>query len=280
MENKKFLQIQMYCCIFWKSNDFNKKSVNIVLSPGQIKKYDLVPLFQENGVKLAILFGSTLESETPGDGDIAVLFNNYSFYTYLDTYEGLCTLLKTRNIDLVVLNRSNAAIKLEAYIKGILLFEADGETFTEAIAQSLFEHEEYRFFKREYLSNFRQRNKDGLSMFERRLNRERIETYLSRLDEAVAELRNLINRISSFEDFKGNVDVRELCVHHLRIALECVLDVCRHFLAVKGVSLADIDTTNFIELSGEKELIPYEFVRKIRGITGMRNAPSSMFIGD
>jgi len=175
---------------------------------------------------------------------------------HIDTYEGLCRLLKTRNIDLVVLNRANAAIELEAFLKGTLLFEADGETLIDSTAQCLFEYEDYRHFKREYLINFEQRNIEGMSMSERRLNRERVEAYLSKLDEAVAELGKLTGRVSSFEDFKGNVDVRELCMHSLRIAPECVLDICRHFLAVKGVSLTDIDTTNLIELSGEKGLIP------------------------
>ena len=238
----------------------------------QIKKDSLAPLFKRNGVKLALLFGSTLESTTPGDLDIAVLFENYSFDAYLNTHEGLCQLLKTRNIDLVVLNRTNAIIKLEAFLKGILLFEADGENLTDSIVQSLFEYEDYRHFKREYLAEFQQRRIEGISMAERKLNREKVETYLSKLDEAVAELRKLIARVSSFEDFKSNVDLRELCVHYLRIALECVLGVCRHFLAVKGVSLTDIDTTNLIELSGEKGLIPYDFARRIRGMTGMRNA--------
>ena len=68
------------------------------------------------------------------------------------------------------------------------------------------------------------------------------------------------------------MDTRELCVHHLRIALESVLDVCRHFLAVKGVSLAELDTTNLIELAGEKGLLEPSFARKIRGMAGMRNA--------
>jgi len=238
----------------------------------QIKKDSLAPLFKRNGVKLALLFGSTLESTTPGDLDIAVLFENYSFNAYLNTYEGLCQLLKTRNIDLVVLNRTNAIIKLEAFLKGILLFEADGENLTDSIVQSLFEYEDYRHFKREYLAEFQQRRIEGISMAERKLNREKVETYLSKLDEAVAELRRLIGKVSSFEDFKSNVDLRELCVHYLRIALECVLGVCRHFLAVKGVSLTDIDTTNLIELSGEKGLIPYDFARRIRGMAGMRNA--------
>ena len=43
------------------------------------KKDRLAHLFGENGVSLALLFGSVLESDTPRDVDIAVCFKDYSF---------------------------------------------------------------------------------------------------------------------------------------------------------------------------------------------------------
>ncbi|MFQ6119528.1 MAG: HepT-like ribonuclease domain-containing protein [Methanosarcinales archaeon] len=228
--------------------------------------------FEKNGIELAFIFGSILESKSHRDVDIAVLFKNYSFKVYLETYEALHKLLKVNNIDLVVLNRTNAAIKLEAILKGVLLFAENKEGLLNFIADTFFEYEDYRHFKNEYTFNFHKRSLEGLSMSERKLNRERIETYLSKLDEAVGKLTRLRKSFSSYEDFKSKVDTRELCVHYLRIALESVLDVCRHFLAVKGVSITEIDTTSIIELSGEKGLIPYEFSKKIRGMAGMRNA--------
>jgi uncharacterized protein YutE (UPF0331/DUF86 family) len=79
-------------------------------------------------------------------------------------------------------------------------------------------------------------------------------------------------RFASFEAFMADVDTRELCVHYLRITLESVLDVCRHFLAVVGVSLAELDTTNLIELAGEKGLLDPAFARQIRGMAGIRKA--------
>ncbi|HIC94036.1 MAG TPA: DUF86 domain-containing protein, partial [Anaerolineae bacterium] len=91
-------------------------------------------------------------------------------------------------------------------------------------------------------------------------------------DEAVGHLRRLGKRFDSFEAFQADVDTRELCVHYLRIALESVLDICRHFLAVKGVRLAELDTTNLIELAGEKGLLEPSFAHKIRDMAGMRNA--------
>lgn len=106
----------------------------------------------------------------------------------------------------------------------------------------------------------------------KRVDPERVAGYLSALDEAVAHLQRLQGRFTSFEEFRSEVDTRELCVHYLRIALESVLDICRHFLAVVGVSLAEPDTTNLIELAGEKGLLGPAFARRIRGMAGMRNA--------
>ena len=63
-----------------------------------------------------------------------------------------------------------------------------------------------------------------------------------------------------------------MCVHYLRIALESALDICRHFLAVVGVSLAALETTNLIELAGDKGLLESSFAQRIRGMAGMRNA--------
>ncbi len=236
-----------------------------------LKKRETSLLLEENGVVLAVLFGSIINSANPRDVDIAVLFKDYRFDTYLNTYEKLKKLVPTKDLDLVVLNLSNARIKLEALLKGVLLF-ADEKSLPHVLVDMLFEYDDYSYFRNEFALYFKQRSLEGLSMAERKLGKERIETYLSRLDEAVAQLSRLRKRFSSFEDFKGDIDTRELCVHYLRIALESVLDVCRHFLAVKGVSLTEIDTFNLIELSGEKGLIDYGFASKIKGMAGMRNA--------
>jgi uncharacterized protein YutE (UPF0331/DUF86 family)/predicted nucleotidyltransferase len=232
--------------------------------------------FKGMGVRLAFLFGSVLGGgPTPArDVDIAVLFAHYSFADYLALKERLSEVLgvKADELDLVVLDRANPRLKLEALLKGAPLFIADAKALDEFSLEALFEYDEYRRFKREYLDRLGERLKEGLSMAERKLDRERVEGYLSKLDEAVERLVALRKRFSSFQEFEGDIDTRELCVHYLRIALECVLDVCRHFLAVKGVSLSEIDTTNLIELAGEKGLIERDFARRIRGMAGMRNA--------
>jgi len=237
----------------------------------------MAEVFKGAGVQFALLFGSVLNGDRSSparDIDIAVHFDQYRFEAYLTLLEQLAKMLKVNAdaLDLVILNRANPRLKLEARLKGVPLFVAEDRALDDFTADALFEYEDYRRFKREYIAHLRKRAKEGLSMAERELERERVEGYLSKLDEAVERLAVLRKRFSSFEEFERDIDTRELCVHYLRIALECVLDVCRHFLAVKGVSLSEIDATNLIELTGEKGLIDSGFAQRIRGMAGMRNA--------
>lgn len=230
--------------------------------------------FRRHGIQLAFVFGSAVDGGTqpPKDLDVAVLFAHYSFPRYLGALDELQLRLNRRNVDLVVLNRSSPALKMEALIKGVLVYSKDTRAFADFAVNTCSEFEDYLFFKREYQMFWRKRLREGLLVAEKRLNQERIETYLSQVEQAVQRLQELNERFSSFEEFERDPDTRDLCIHHLRIALESVLDVCRHFLAVKGVALNEYDTTSLITLAGEKGLLDRQFAQQIKGMAGMRNA--------
>jgi uncharacterized protein YutE (UPF0331/DUF86 family)/predicted nucleotidyltransferase len=232
----------------------------------------LASALARDGVRLAYLFGSILQDSHARDVDVAVLFGDYSFEQYLETLELTCRTLETRRVDVVVLNRANVPLKLRALLEGKRVFTATPSVPIDVVMETLFEYDDYRWFMAEYRLRLSRRCEEGLSMAERRVDRERVEGLLSTLDEAVADLRRLRGRFASFEQFHSAVDTRELCVHYLRIALEAVLNICRHFLAVAGVSLTELDTTNLIELAGEKGLLEPTFAHRIRGMAGMRNA--------
>jgi uncharacterized protein YutE (UPF0331/DUF86 family)/predicted nucleotidyltransferase len=232
------------------------------------------PFFRRHGIQSAFVFGSAVEGgiRSPKDLDVAVLFAHYSFGRYLGALDELQLLLNRREVDLVVLNRSSPALKMEALIKGVLIYSADARAFADFAVNTCFVFEDYLFFKREYQMFWRKRLREGLLVAEKRLNPERMETYLSQVEQAVLRLQELNERFSSFEEFERDPDTRDLCVHHLRIALESVLDVCRYFLAVKGVALNEYDTTSLIALVSEKGLLDRQFARQIKGMAGMRNA--------
>lgn len=225
-----------------------------------------------DGVRLAYVFGSLLEGASARDIDLGIWFEEYSFTDYLRTLEVASRILGTGRVDVVVLNRANPRLKLRALLEGRLLFAATSTAPAEVVADVMWEYDDYRWFMAEYREHLDRRCREGLSVAERRMDPERVEGYLSALDAAVAQLGRLRQRCSTFEAFRSDVDTRELSVHYLRIALESVLDVCRHFLATVGVSLSELDTTNLIELAGDKGLLDPAFASRIRGMAGMRNA--------
>lgn len=225
-----------------------------------------------DGVRLAYVFGSALEQPQARDVDVAVWFREYSFDRYLEILERAQRALETPHVDLVVLNRANAPLKLRALLEGKLVVAETPMVPVEVLAEALFEYDDYRRFIAEYRHCFARRSREGLSAVERKVDRDRVESYLSSLDAAVAQLRRLRERFQSYEEFQADVDTRELCVHYLRISLEAVLDVCRHFLAVVGLSLSELNTTTLIDLAGEKGLLEPTFAHRIRGMAGMRNA--------
>ncbi|OAT87084.1 type VII toxin-antitoxin system HepT family RNase toxin [Desulfotomaculum copahuensis] len=230
--------------------------------------------YHHYGIVLSFIFGSTIEKSAlpPADLDVAVLFSQYDFQSYLQAGEDLGRQLNRRDLDLVVLNLCSPALKMDVLTGGFLHYSKDDETFARFAVDTFFDYEEYLYFKREYQIRWRKRTREGLLVATRQLHRERVETCLSQLDQAVQRLKDLSKRFSSFEEFTLDLDTRELCVHHLRIALESVLDICRHFLAVKGVALNEFDTTALIELAGEKGLLDRHFAHRIKGMAGMRNA--------
>jgi predicted nucleotidyltransferase len=117
-------------------------------------------VFQDDGIRLAMLFGSAVTSRTPRDVDVSVLFDSYHFDHYLTLRESLCQMLGTQQVDLVVLNRANAALKLSALVDGELLYARAPTELEGAIAQAVFEYEDYLRFKAEYKIQFERRSQD------------------------------------------------------------------------------------------------------------------------
>ena len=164
--------------------------------------------YERHGIELAFLFGSAAD-EPPAaarDLDVAVLFSDYYFQRYLKTFAELSALVKRRDVDLVVLNLCNPALKMEVLTNGILLYRKDEVSFTEFAVDTFFAYEDYLYFKNEYNTCWRERVREGLLVAGRQLNRERIETCLSQMDQAVQRLKDLRRRFLSYEEFTLDLD--------------------------------------------------------------------------
>lgn len=246
-----------------------------IFLPGEVLSHaeDLTRIFEAHGIQAALLFGSlAAETGEGGDLDLAVQFRDEALDDQAALYEALRRLFRADNIDIVCLDRAPFLLRKRALLAGNVLHEQVPGHIQQMIEEVLFAQADFRYAAGILEEHLTARLRGGLSVSERRLDRQRITAYLSQLDVSVRKLAALSHGFASFEDFIGREDPRDLAIHHLRIALECVLDICRHFLAVKGVSLQELDTTNLIELAGSKGLLAPAFAQSIRGMAGVRNA--------
>ncbi len=99
-----------------------------------------------------------------------------------------------------------------------------------------------------------------------KLNIEKIDTFIDNINRALDEIKFNLENISDFTAFKEIKQSREPGVHYLRIALEGVLDIARHIIAVKGFGLPDMEKQNLIDVLGINNIIPADFAKKISGM--------------
>lgn len=236
----------------------------------------IIDIFHSHGVTLAFVFGSILNSESSSDVDIGIFFKvkRKSFLDlYTDIYLDLCSVFKADNIDLAILNETGPAFRFEVVTRGKVIYYTDPDELAAFLEQTFFDFMDTMIFRKEAHQELLQSVREGL-MKERRISVQRVDTFLKNLKEALNDLRRLIATTESAKEFQSDEkkDMRNLCIHHLRIALESILDISRHIIAVKGFGIADLETENIIDILGKNGVIPYEFSLKIRGMAGMRNA--------
>jgi len=235
----------------------------------------LSEIFRKHEVSFAFLFGTVLYDGSSNDLDIGVFFmekKKSSIELYSDLYFDLCSIFKADNIDIAILNDTGPAFRFEVISKGNPIYYIDSNELTSFYEAVLFEYEDTSVFRKESHNELMESVREGL-MKERKINIQRVDTFLKNLKEAITEIQRFISQVKNIEEFisPAQKDLRNLSVHHLRIALELVLDISRHIIAVKGFGIADLETENIIDILGKNGVIPYEFSKKIRGMAGMKN---------
>ncbi|MEM7827066.1 MAG: HepT-like ribonuclease domain-containing protein [Candidatus Aenigmatarchaeota archaeon] len=255
---------------------------DLCFHPRQISKIevekslpDIIDILKRHNISLAYLFGSILFEDTKApDLDIAIYIKHpikNIFDYYNDVYFDICDIFKADNIDLVILNNVSPLFRYDVIKTGRLIYYQTEEVIAEFIVDTLFKYEDIKPFNEEYRKELHKRAKEGLLMAERKINKEKIYGFIDNMNRSLDEIKsNLGDR--DFIAFKEAKNIRELCVHYLRIALESVLDICRHIIAVKGLGIPDMEKENLIDVMGSNNIIPPGFAKKIRGMQGMRNA--------
>ena len=95
-----------------------------------------------------------------------------------------------------------------------------------------------------------------------------IENKLGDLAKNVSILQELKN--ISIHDLKKSPRDQWSIFYGLQISIQIVIDIGNHILAELKESKIE-DYADIIDKLGEKQVIPEDFARSIRGITGLRN---------
>lgn len=100
------------------------------------------------------------------------------------------------------------------------------------------------------------------------LNRELIYNRIDLIKRSLARLKKLA--ALSREQFLADADNFAIAEHHLRRALESLLDIGRHIMAKQGLG-HPTDYRSILLTLGREKIIPPEFAEKIKGMAGYRN---------
>lgn len=91
---------------------------------------------------------------------------------------------------------------------------------------------------------------------------------LQALEEYTNELLSLANL--SLEDLQQNTKDRWAVERGLLLAIECILDIGSHIIAEEKLGRPK-DYTEVIDILGKRDVIPLDFAKEIREISGFRN---------
>lgn len=88
---------------------------------------------------------------------------------------------------------------------------------------------------------------------------------LNRYLEKLEDFKNI-----SWEEFSSSLGKQWMVCHGLQLSIQVLIDVGNHILAAVGENQIE-DYVDIIDKLGERNIIPSEFARQIRGMAGLRN---------
>jgi uncharacterized protein YutE (UPF0331/DUF86 family) len=100
------------------------------------------------------------------------------------------------------------------------------------------------------------------------IDREAIAARLRRLDECVAELRQL--RPGTLQDYLASRRLRSNCERELQVAIQCALDIGNHVIAEENLTAPE-DQADIFHILGAFGILPPPFAERIVPMAGFRN---------
>jgi len=79
-----------------------------------------------------------------------------------------------------------------------------------------------------------------------------------------------VTRKITWDEFNASLATQWQISHGLQLSIQILIDAGNHILAALGENQVE-DYVDIIDKLGEKNIIPSEFARSIRGMAGLRN---------
>lgn len=253
------------------------------MSASNFKSENVIPALREffstrREVLFAYLFGSLATNQaTPlSDIDIAVYIDPHKIKDeeYLSEFKlrlmgQLMNLLQTDHVDIVALNQTPPLLNHRIVSAGILVDQKDSSTEQTFFIRTLREYEDTRCLReiqfRHALKHFRTYAAWGIADV---IDVEVIRKHLTQIDELLGKLEKYA-RISR-EKFLSDDDIRLASERAIHLAIQNMLDVGTHMLAVLHIrNVADYRSV-FVEL-GHAGILPERFAEKIADLARIRN---------
>lgn len=109
---------------------------------------ELAALCREHGLEIAVLFGSAVSSDDPGDIDIAAGFSPAAERDFLAVVDALAALLPGDHVDVMDLDRADPVAQRAAMFGSQVLYEADPSVSAEREIRAFMLYEDTRRLRR------------------------------------------------------------------------------------------------------------------------------------
>jgi uncharacterized protein YutE (UPF0331/DUF86 family)/predicted nucleotidyltransferase len=222
-------------------------------------------LLRDGNVLLAYVFGSCARGfETPlSDVDVAVLLKDNSLRRLSDLWGRLAKALGISEdlLDLVDLARAPLRLKRSIVERGLKLVDRGG--FEEGLRRELVDNypEARRLLDSEY--------EEGVKTLDCKVDRELLKSRVFEVLERVTALReDVLSRPR--EQVVASRLYRSSMERHVHVAIEAMLDACRHIVSAKKLGIPET-YKDLVRLLRDNGMLPVELAAKMEGCVGLRN---------
>ncbi len=237
-----------------------------------LKSKQLQSVAERYEINTLYLFGSYVDGSYHEDSDIDLAFLSTGYENNIDHGRLYFDLQEevNREIDLIDLRKAPLTFAYSIIKDGRVIYDLDEDIRTDFEDDTIRKYLDFLYFHRLIQAELD-------SKFQLRDNMIR----LSLVYDRVAVIDKSLNRLEQFrentmEEFILNSDNYAIAEHHLRISLEAVFDLGRHLLVKTGLGKPN-DYRDILILLGRNNIIPYDFLERIKGMAGYRNRLVHMY---